>query len=60
MGLGVAILALGLKYGPEGWDLNHVAGFGPAMTMRCILDRLRFRVRCYMSDYDYAYDSTYL
>ena len=28
MGLGVAILALGLKYGPEGWDLNLVAGFG--------------------------------
>ena len=28
MGHRIATLALGLKYGPEGWDLNLVAGFG--------------------------------
>ena len=30
------------------------------MTTRCVLDRLRVRVRYCMSEYDYAYDSTYL
>ena len=51
--------------GPRGADdlWFHIGQFSlvwEAMATRCVLDRLRFRERYCMSEYEYAYDSTYL